>query len=911
MIECPIVRVVMVVPSGRLVLLESEYKQSAAKLGVSLELVERNTDCAYWQEVVPKKGNDTSELRTIFLTWCNSEPVRSFMGVLFPNARQDQKIGHGPDWVPGVNGLLDVASLDPAEYEKLCPYRTKQDKNIRRMRIEDLQHVQDNRVNIGSGGLDYIAQMGWSLSNLLMTTGSCSFLGLVQAMDSSMMNGKDLEYRIDALKKVSNQVKLAPLNVTDDLAAIATENYSFGGFRNLPYPGFDKHAAFEDLADPERTFTATHNEFRDALSRVCGEDNATGEYVTLTDYARSLDWVTAGGSDVKQVIFWRNGLKHEVKPKKNLVPLALSTEELVNLALETTSEVNRGFEKTEVGKVRVAVAGDMGTYMGMSWILKMYGSGYDHWRGSTLGEKGVAIAMRRLLWWNATSRRLWAMPYDFDGFDHQPSLDEVWLCWDHICNRVAPLCKGDDQFEIIRRNTLAGIKDCKLTWYEQIHEGKAQVQVTRQVKGGLNSGLRVTTIVGNMWNAASFDCVIAKTKANLGFLDLYSVRGDDTAVWDERPERLQRLFAGTQELGLRAGKGKFGITLSSCEFLRERVTPSGWSGYAGRALVAVMQRKPWDPAPYSPYTTVSAYSSALCQVARRLRRTPGRIEGLLMERQCSKWASKHDAPVQLIWSPPSVGGGGVNKWWGDDYEWGEYKARLEDARYNFEATAIDRGAVGEGERLAGKWGASAEEFVNSGMAKASFKRRMSGAAGSDGYIMKEDVLPKLNVSRLQVKKTPELECSPSLAMRINKLDGGKAYGLQQMEVYQAPYWGTDPSAAEDWREIKEAQQLGVSTSRMEKRKIVIRKQLVAIESRLNCRRHFSFDWLGAVLPLNTDVVAGEHKSLFGNIVALSIWEAAVGWKCGLTSQVLSSAVKLTREASALWGKCGLYTWLAI
>jgi len=347
--------------------------------------------------------------------------------------------------LPSVEAI--ISSDDPeAKFAARYPYRTAKDKSIRRTRFRDVRDAavklkQTNNLTLlmhkATNSLDYVACcniLWYYLMTSDITPNPILTLGRVGALSHG------LEHFIAVTKLVNDLVK-GRESLLDE--RIWGEMSNLAGFRNLPFEGFNlqgeidkltKGSGFDRLSLEAVNFlTATDNALQVEKTNV--------EYLSFKDYVLSGMWVTSGATQFvsdrdPHLKFEWAGEKVKIKIGKNAVPHLFSLAELADDARHNKVQRNNAISKCETGKIRLAVASDMETYLQQSWIVHLTGGQYRKWPGVTLEETPTDTICRELEMLSVMAGRL-SMPFDYKGFDNQPSLTEVT----HIWNRLVKMAK--------------------------------------------------------------------------------------------------------------------------------------------------------------------------------------------------------------------------------------------------------------------------------------------------------------------------------------------------------------------------------------------------------------------------------------------------------------------------------------
>ncbi|KAL1485072.1 hypothetical protein MTO96_032186 [Rhipicephalus appendiculatus] len=100
-------------------------------------------------------------------------------------------------------------------------------------------------------------------------------------------------------------------------------------------------------------------------------------------------------------------------------------EEVVSRMRQHHTQDNKALIKSEFGKIRLAVAAPLETYLQQAYLYGVSGSAYLKWPGNTL-EETVEEEMRRNERTVVSMRAgHFPLPYDFARLDHQPTTPEV------------------------------------------------------------------------------------------------------------------------------------------------------------------------------------------------------------------------------------------------------------------------------------------------------------------------------------------------------------------------------------------------------------------------------------------------------------------------------------------------------
>jgi len=429
------------------------------------------------------------------------------------------------------------------------------------------------------------------------------------------------------------------------------EAQCLAGYRNPPFPGFDLMQEAEHLTDPGTKDHDVLSSFEELADEVLRYPAAVVESLTLKEYIATYKWLTAGSSS-EGVIHWSTPLeKGKIKCRKNLVIDILDTDALYSLAIGTESQRNTVLIKSELGKIRLAVASDLGTYLLMAWMIYHCGGAYLNWPNTTLKES-IDEQSDRIICVLKELATTWGLSYDFKAFDHQPQTSEivcVWKLMSDIARTNIPN-KNYFEWEHIRDTVTKGFYTATL----KAREG--QQSKIWHVVGGLMSGLFITSIFGNAWNAVISEASLRWVKywTKIAVQPYRMIRGDDTVMLHASPYILQLISKGFDATGAEAGRGKFSIREHECEFLRVWYSDRCY-GYPNRALPGLTQRKPWSSQPWSENEVILAIADTCQTLERRGVKTT-----LAWQAFARRWAQLNRKPVALLSVPKAFGGIGAS-----------------------------------------------------------------------------------------------------------------------------------------------------------------------------------------------------------------------------------------------------------
>lgn len=430
------------------------------------------------------------------------------------------------------------------------------------------------------------------------------------------------------------------------------------GYRMPPMPGFDIINETRELAEggAEHGIYGWKNEFQELMEEItAGQKINRVEFMTLEQYIANDAAATAGASSVGKVHYTFDGKEHKFKARKNFLLDILSAEQIYGLVERNAHRQEaRAFVKPELGKMRVAVTGDLESYLVTSWLNYLAGHCYTSWEGSTLEED----RWRQMERMDRMIRQLierFSLPFDYKGFDHQPELWEVKAMCRHFFSAVFVNVPLEYQSYVQEWIDIAVESFDESTCVLIDQQRRYEFDVT----GGVQSGIRLTSLLGNFWNQIMTKAARKFQPRAKAIEDAY-LRGDDSSLVCDSYQTclLARLaYAAINAVGQ---DPKYGIHYQQSEFLRIWYTSERVYGYVNRAIPSLSQRKPWTSDPWDPDAVVLAQISTLNIIERRTGQTFARIRRRIED----VWAKKRKVPVELLAIPRSRGGLGVYAWTG-------------------------------------------------------------------------------------------------------------------------------------------------------------------------------------------------------------------------------------------------------
>lgn len=512
-----------------------------------------------------------------------------------------------PDITPEFETWLADSCRDDVLALSIYPFRNKGDKAIRETRFYDLFMCYSKEPNfkkflLRAIGLDYIRALNTLhyLFSLEETFGveDILFCELISDLDEQTGNLTNILKASDCEQHWNKFVELKCLT----------------GYRLVPWPGFDINEQTKELAhgygDEHHLFFTFEHWLAKATEGVTAKPIA---YLSLRAWIEAGSWITAGSSSegVLEVEF--AGEIYNVKCRKNFILDAVSVQELLNHS-ESGEQVSKAFIKSELGKVRVAVCSDIGTYLLLSWFCYVTGSSYKHWKWTTRNEDGDEKLQRMLDMVAQMERGLFGMAWDFQGFEKQVKtyyMIAMLERFDRVGRSNVPIPVLSDWLRL-KAIAIKGFYHSTMITPDGQH--------TFDVKDSLPSGTFVTSSTGDAVGLVAAEAALTLLELiGIPRIDDDGVRiqGDDASYVDLSVPKLQLVDWVLGAMNWKAATGKFGITSKRTEFLRVGITSEGCLGYLARSIPSLTQRKPWSDTPPTPLDAIESRMSAAMTCLRR------------------------------------------------------------------------------------------------------------------------------------------------------------------------------------------------------------------------------------------------------------------------------------------------------
>lgn len=546
--------------------------------------------------------------------------------------------------------MINMWPANDDEAIELFPFRSPADAPFRRARLLDVKGYVPLEWLNDFRNLDYITVTNLCLARLVHGEEIYDYwrqMEMLQSLNNFIIGANSLNLVMKKYK-VSMPIRL-----------MLAEGANLTGFRQMPMPGFDIVKETKALAEGGEPHGINDldwlRQFETAAMEVmAGQEVHKVEWITLEDYIKQDLASTAGASSIGKVHYEFNGKKGKFKARKNLLYDILSPEEIYKIVMENYDhQVASAFVKPEMGKLRIAVTGDIESYYVCSWLNYLAGHCYTTWRGNTL-EEGRLEQMRRM---EQTLEELidsFSIPFDYKGFDHQPTLDEVAIELRLYLSNA--LHNTPAEFVEFVKHVIDVVIE---SFYNSVTivRDESGKKWTFKVTGGVQSGVRLTSLLGNFWNQTMTQLVTKILGTPKQVIAKY-IRGDDSSIITKTYEMALLFRLGYAAFNAQGADAKYGIHFEQTEFLRIWYANDRCYGYPNRAIPALVQRKPWTSDPWDPEGVIRAQLKTVRLIERRLDRALPQIESIVIQ----SWVRKRKLSARWLAVPILMGGLGILPW---------------------------------------------------------------------------------------------------------------------------------------------------------------------------------------------------------------------------------------------------------
>lgn len=565
------------------------------------------------------------------------------------------------DFIDKWLSMLDSESDD--YFAEKFPFRSADDKKLRNLRSNDLRECilesSKDRQDLLFGlwhyaiDVDYIFMINLSFYILLLDD------SLLTVWRGSKILSLGTWGFVDKVKEMSNYLKTEKKSKRYKWEHLV-ELGCLSGYRNPPVEGFSIQKEAEALAGEKGKKHDFPFDFKQYVDKHLGIQPKTKvEYIGFKDWIKLGDWATSGASsfgriDLKDLT---TGRIKKIKCRKNFVLDVESVDVLYNLALASDHQTNKVLLKCELGKIRLAVASDLGSYLCAAYIVFLSGGSYLLWPGVTLEEKQQEKVKRMVHIKELLPDRI-GVPFDFESFDKQLETGEIKDIVSIVVRSARVNFQGEKrEWETLSNNCINSFDNSTLEYRNDVGD-----EVTLNVNSDLMSGHRMTSIIGNGFNSAAsqmvIDCCVILGECRDDF-SLY-VQGDDTGILCQSSRQGLMVLRFYDIFKLKFGKGKFSVQQGALEYLRIWYDEFKTYSYMARTLPNLVQRKPWSNQPWEAAGVIRGIYQKMGILERRgcARDLCNTVWVVLSK----KWSKLHNLPVESLNIPKQLGGLGICPW---------------------------------------------------------------------------------------------------------------------------------------------------------------------------------------------------------------------------------------------------------
>lgn len=530
-------------------------------------------------------------------------------------------------------------------------YRVKGDLAVTRLRIKDFVSKLDSDIlSFMNAHLCHLDQT--LLANLAIWAQLWGVQHLRSLHSLGMLNSVDIF--ATKMSKVSSFAKRFPFE-TDNAKQRWCEVNTLTGYMQNDIGAFDYDKEFESLATGGGERTTWWKQKFDQKLRDLMTVQERPDFIDFETYVKDGIWLTSGASNVGKVEWSYDGDSGKFKARKNMLFDLYTADELYDIALGWDGSLqNRVFIKDELSKRRLAVASNLEAYLNQAYLLYLFGHGFKNYKYITLDEKPNETHKRNCRLIKLLKSGYYALPFDFKGFDRQPETVENQAITRRIIELVRPTVPAShiSQFDLIAAKNIS----C----YDNNYLYSPLTKVTKRQTGGLPSGIRPTSLIGNIWNMIATDIARDYTTALLGgdYVKEIALKGDDTYIIAESFFVCLVFRYAYMAINAVGENSKFGIMQNACEFLRTEISTTGVRGWTNRAIPSVTQRKPWNPEPWTENQQVVTIANNIYLLERRSKLDCK----WLHHANKMKWSKMLHQSYLWLHLPKHHGGFGIYEW---------------------------------------------------------------------------------------------------------------------------------------------------------------------------------------------------------------------------------------------------------
>jgi len=530
--------------------------------------------------------------------------------------------------------------------------RTKADLVVRRLRLLDIIRECDRELK---EEMKYYTH----LDTIFIT--NIAIYGLIHGYETIRTLRKlglfnDYQSYMDKASKISTHFKRYPI-CKDETKQRLCEIGTLIGYLQNDTDSWNTEKELEGLAQGGNEHGLIGENWEERFQKLLQDIQVPitpKEFISFEEYVKSPLWITAGSSSIGQVEWSYDQDSGRFKARKNMIYDVISPDDLWEIVGKWNgSLVSRAFIKDEMGKRRLAVSSNIESYLHESYLLYLYGHGFKNFKGITLDETPRQTQLRNLDVMDKLRSGLYALPFDYARFDHQPKTKEVTDIIQDIATKVKGVIPGPyvNEFDRIVTKIVRSYNNSTISM--TIGQEKRKLDV----EGGIPSGVRTTSLIGNIWNSLMTEDATQIVTIILGYnpIKALGIKGDDTYTLANTAVELFMMRLAYAAINAQGLDSKFGISQRVCEFLRNEITSESVTGWANRAIPSLSQRKPWNAQPWSPNSDVSTIANNIYLLERRLNRKIDKLHDANKHR----WSGITRQSNNWLHLPIRLGGFGV------------------------------------------------------------------------------------------------------------------------------------------------------------------------------------------------------------------------------------------------------------
>jgi hypothetical protein len=353
-----------------------------------------------------------------------------------------------------------------------------------------------------------------------------------------------------------------------------------------------KHSMFDGKVMDENLFLDT---FREGMVDFMSQSAAPAgsvEVVSIEDFASDRSyWGTSGTSSIGNKITYRvNGSTYRSRKSKWATALTLDSKKIVDM-LTTDSRVllrstPKPIQKQETGKVRAIVTSEDSLYIRTSYVLMHIERMMKGSECSTLFMNSSQLVEM----WETLSVRLTGenvrIPLDQSHFDWQQNKEMINIFFNVVADFIKVNFENNSELLQVWESVRLSTVEIPYT----IEVGNEVFEVMK----GILSGWRKTAFIDTAMNWAEMFCAVRQLTILdfAGSINSLIAQGDDDQVETDSYGYAAGLTLAYKIMNFEVNPGKFFVSSSRDEYLRQVIEKGVVSGYPVRGVTSIMWRGP-------------------------------------------------------------------------------------------------------------------------------------------------------------------------------------------------------------------------------------------------------------------------------------------------------------------------------